>query len=507
MRRRTMLAASAAAPFWMHGHLHDAGGHALAPMRKKEVSMRQATPAATPQATPVPVDLGQLATAAFIYGYPLVESVGSQVHLATNPNSSVAAPINTFGHGRTLATLEEARAGGVVSPNADTLYSAAQVDVGPEPLVLRIPDIPDRYYVFQFIDAWTNNFAYIGQRSAGEQPGESLLVAPGWSGEAPAGMRVIHAPTALFAITARFLVAGEADLPAVHAVQDGVSLTPLSQYPTVADVTSRAFGDWPLPLPNPDVPKELAIWEAMRTWILAYPPHPDDVAYQQQFASLGLLSPESPYVDADHGLVGLLQAGEAGGREAMAQSGQTIFPQRNGWLDTREEFNYNLHFFEFGTIDAPEWKIADAEKRLMMRAVAANQAIWGNNAYEAYYPVTFVDVDGQPLSGEHRYRLHFDTPPPVDGFWSLTMYDTSDLLFVENPINRYTIGDRTEGLVVNADGSLDIWVQQESPGADKEANWLPAPAGTFRPMLRMYIPHDSAFDDAAWRLAPFERLQ
>lgn len=461
----------------------------------------------SPAATPIPVDLDALVTAAFIYGYPLVEGVNRQFYLASGQVTATSAPINVFGHSRTLATLEEARKAGVVSPNADTLYSIAQVDVGPEPLVLRIPEIADRYYVFQFVDAWTNNFAYVGERSAGAQPGESLLVAPGWSGEAPEGMRVIHAPTNLFLIAVRILVKGEDDLPAVHALQDGISLTPLSQYPDVADTSSRTFGDWDLPQPNPDVPKELAFWEAMRTWVLAYPPAPDDIAYQGQFASLGVLSPESPFVDADPGLVGLLQAGEAAGRALIAEQATTLFPLRNNWQDTRTEFNYNNDFFEFGTIDAPEWTIPEQETRLITRAVAANQAIWGNHAYEAYYPLTFVDADGQPLSGEHRYQLHFDTPPPVDGFWSLTMYDTTDLLFVENPINRYTIGDRTEGLVINDDGSLDIWVQQESPGAEKEGNWLPAPAGTFRPILRLYIAQPAVFDDAQWRLAPFERLE
>jgi hypothetical protein len=238
----------------------------------------------------------------------------------------------------------------------------------------------------------------------------------------------------------------------------------------------------------------------------AYPPHPEDAVFQQRFAPLGLLDAESPYVGASPDLVAVLQSGEAKARATVEAEGKAIFPLRNGWQDARDMFNYNARFLGFGTIDAPEWVIADPGHRRLMRAVAARQGLFGNHAYEAYYPFTFVDADGESLTGEYRYRLHFDAPPPVDGFWSLTMYDTTDFLFVENPISRYVIGDRTPGLAVNDDGSLDLWLQSESPGSQREANWLPAPAGPFRPMLRMYAPREEAFDDARWHLPSIERL-
>ncbi|MBZ4421282.1 DUF1254 domain-containing protein [Myxococcus sp. RHSTA-1-4] len=449
--------------------------------------------------------LEQLATEAFLYGFPLVEGVSGQVRLSTVPVASVAAPVNTFGHETTLATPERSRKAGVVSPNSDTLYTVAQVDVGPEPLVFRVPDIQGRYYVFQFIDAWTNNFAYVGLRSAGEHAGEFLLVPPGWSGEAPQGMRVIRAPTRLFMITGRLLVNGEEDIPNATKLAAALALIPLSQYPRLSDTRSRKLGDWPLPQPEPNVPQELMFWERLRTWAMAYPPHPDDAAYQQRFEPLGLLAQRSPYVGADPALAAALRAGEEAARATIDQEGQRLFPLRNNWQAAWEMFNYNTHFFEFGTLDAPRWKIAQPERSRLVRAVAARLAIWGNQAYEAFYPFTFLDADGAPLSGEHRYVVHFDQPPPVDGFWSLTMYDAPDFMLVDNPLRRYAIGDRTQGLQYNPDGSLDLYLQKESPGPGRESNWLPAPAGRFRPMLRMYVPRSEAFDDGKWRLPPIRR--
>jgi hypothetical protein len=377
--------------------------------------------------------------------------------------------------------------------------------VGPEPLVLRVPQVRDRYYVLQFIDPWTNNFAYVGQRTTGGRAGEFLLMAPGWNGQPPDRMPVIHAPTRLFTIGGRFLVNGQADIPNVATLQDALALLPLSRYPQPPDLAARRAGDWPLPQPVPGVPEELGFWERPRTFSQAWPPHPDDQAYQRRFAPLGLLASDSPYVDADTELAAALQAGEQQGRAHVEEQSQQAFGLRNRWQAIPELFNSNTHFFEFGTIDTPEWKIADPQRRRLVRAIAARVGLAGNHAYEVFYPITYLDADGQPLSGEHRYVLHFDQPPPVDGFWSLTMYDTPGFLFVDNPINRYSIGDRTQGLASNADGSLELYLQQDRPGPERAANWLPAPAGRFRPILRLYNPRPEAFDDRRWRLPAIQR--
>jgi hypothetical protein len=147
-----------------------------------------------------------------------------------------------------------------------------------------------------------------------------------------------------------------------------------------------------------------------------------------------------------------------------------------------------------GTINTPEWKIADRAKAHVVRAVAAQVGLWGNHAYEAAYAMLWIDENGEKLNGEQRYLLHFDEPPPAEAFWSLTMYDNEKFYLVANPIDRYSIGDRTPGIQFNEDGSLDLYLQNTSPGPEKESNWLPTPAGGFRPTLRMYQPGESVFD-------------
>jgi hypothetical protein len=447
----------------------------------------------------------QLAIEAFVYGYPLVEQTRT-LFAGAEGKGPFAAPVNTFKHVRVVLDAKMARELGIVSPNNDTLYTIATVDVGPEPVVLRVPEVHDRYYVLQFIDAWTNNFAYVGQRTIGDRGGEFLLAPPGWSGEAPGGMPVISAPTRLFVIGGRFLVNGADDIPNVAAAQDGLALIPLSTYPELPDLASRAAGDWPLPQPDASVPESLVFWERLRTFMRAYRPHADDLAYQERFEPLGLLADESPYPDADSELRAALQAGEEAGRAHIEEQSKTALPLRNQWQAVAELFNYNTHFLELGTLDTPEWKIDDPERSRLVRAIAARIGIGGNHAYEAFYPITFLDADGDELSGDNRYVLHFDQPPPVDGFWSLTMYDVPKFLFVDNPLDRYSIGDRTEGLRTNDDGSLDLYLQHDPPEPDQQPNWLPAPGGLFRPILRMYNPRPEAFDEARWHLPAIQKL-
>ncbi len=157
-------------------------------------------------------------------------------------------------------------------------------------------------------------------------------------------------------------------------------------------------------------------------------------------------------------------------------------------------FDYNLDHFELGAIDAPEWKIPDRTISYLVRAAAARAGLWGNHGYEAVYAQVFVDSDGRQLNGADRYEIRFPEPPPARAFWSLTMYDRPDYYLVANPIERYSIGDRTPGLVTAADGSITIRMQRDEPDAAARANWLPTPEGDFRPMLRIYIPAPSVLD-------------
>jgi hypothetical protein len=452
-------------------------------------------------------ELPALAKDAFVYGFPLVESMGTIYRMGMKAGVPMGAPVNTFGHARELVDAKTCRDLGIVSPNNDTLYSIAQVDVGPEPLVFHVPEMNGRYYVMQCVDAWSNNFAYVGTRATGTGEGDFLLTGPGWEGKGLAGMPVIHAPTRVFAIVGRFAVAGADDIPNVSALQDELSLTPLSHYPAKPDTSGRSVGDWPLPAPDKDVPEDLVFWETMRVWSQAFPPHPSETEYLRRFGQLGLLEKKTPYIDADPALRDALQAGEQEGRISLEKGARNAIPSRNRWSDTRDIFNYNVHFFEIGTINAPEWKIADPARRYLMRAIAAREGLWGNHAYEAYYPSTSMDIKGRQLSGDHRYVLHFERPPPVDAFWSITMYEVPQFYLVDNPIDRYAIGDRTPGLKFNADRSLDIYIQHEYPGPDRASNWLPAPAGAFRPILRMYMPGAEAFDERQWHLPPIRLME
>jgi hypothetical protein len=436
-------------------------------------------------------DLPALATEAFFYGYPIVANNNEVVRFVAHGLGSVpATPFNTFGHAKALAGPEDT----FVTVNNDTVYSIAPMDLGVGPMVLHVPDTAGRYYVLQFVDTWSNNFAYLGKRATGTGKADFLLVPPGWNGAAPEGMRVIHAPTRIFTIVGRIAVNGADDLQNVYALQNNFELRPLEP------------GREPegIPAPDPNVPHPLEFWEKMRVWMRAFPPSATDIEVQQRFAPLGLLDEKSPFVEADPALVATLDHGLAVAHDKMEQATKSQPALPSGWSLTTHAFDYNLDFYEIGALDAPEWKIASRNEAYLTRAVAARAGLWGNHAYEALYGMTYVDDKGEPLSGEYKYQIRFAPPPPVGAFWSLTMYDMPNYYLVANPINRYSIGDRTPGLKTNEDGSLTIYIQKDSPGADKESNWLPAPAGEFRPVLRMYQPGAEIFS-GEWTPPAIER--
>jgi hypothetical protein len=444
--------------------------------------------------------LVKLAAEAYVYGYPMVYTINEQLKHAEGgyPNGT---PVNVVGFAEKLLDPEA----DFVSPNNDTLYMNLEADVTREPLVFYVPDMNDRYYVMQFVDAWTNNFAYIGRRATGTKEGLFLLAGPDWQGEVPGGMTLVQSPTDIFHIVGRYAVDGEADVPNVQALQNQTWVTPLSRYPEMSDNSGRKHGDWDLAPWNRDVGEELVWWEKFRAWSQLFPPPAAERDYIQRFEPLGLLAEESPYVDPDPGLVALLKAGQKAGQEFIEQTGKAGGSPVNGWTMTTHLFDYNLDCFEVGAIDSPQWKIEDRAKAYVMRAIAAQLGLWGNHAYEAMYALVWVDDRGEKLNGENRYVLHFDKVPPVEAFWSLTMYDAHKFYLVANSINRYSIGDRTPGLKYNDDGSLDLYLQLDSPGPDKESNWLPAPEGDFRPTMRMYQPGEAVLD-GSWLPPAIKRL-
>ncbi|HWM15644.1 MAG TPA: DUF1254 domain-containing protein [Microbacterium sp.] len=417
-------------------------------------------------------DLEELAAQAYLYAFPLVFNLEQVERFVTTGVGALAsAPFNALSHARALATPQD----DFVSVNNDTVYSLAQLDLSGGPARLHLPDSGDRYYVMQFVDAWTNNFAYVGKRATGTAAADFLIVPPGWQGEPDAAATVIHAPTAIVTIVGRWACEGVDDLPAVRALQDALTLTP----------QGAGNGIPPARAATP----ALDFWERYRVWSQSFPPADRDAALQASFARLGLTG-DTPLDDLDDATKAALEAGFTKGGEALDAilTGGTS-PVVNGWQLTLHLFDYNLDFFEVGALEDPHWQITDPRTRLADRAAAAKAGLWGNHGYEAAYFMTYIDERGEQLSGDRRYQLRLSPTPPVEAFWSVTMYALPDFYLVPNEIERYSIGDRTPGIIPDDDGGITLTMSANVPADPKaRANWLPAPAGAFRPILRMYIP-------------------
>jgi len=435
-----------------------------------------------------------LVSSAYLYGFPLGFNLDQvQRFVSEGVGVSPAAAFNTFGHSRELAGPADT----FVSINNDTVYSIAQIDLSVGPVLLHVPDADERYYVLQFVDAWTNNFAYVGHRATGTREGDFLLVPRDWNGDTPEGARVIRFPTTIGSIVGRWAVASVDDLPMVHALQDATTLTPLGD--------ASPAGLAPL---DERVPHELLLLEKLRVWSQQFPPADRDLPLQHSLAPLGIADlGHSPYVDLPAETTAALAAGLAKGADTLDQvlhSGSGS-PTVDGWQLTLHAFDYNLDFFEVGTIDRDRFRITDPQRRIVARAGAAKAGLWGNHAYEAAYIMTYLDDHGEQLNGARRYTLRLHPTPPVGAFWSLTMYSMPNFYLVDNPADRYSIGDRTPGLVYDTDGGLTITISHERPidGAEA-ANWLPAPEGDFRPILRMYEPAEAVLNQE-YTLPPIKR--
>jgi hypothetical protein len=403
-----------------------------------------------------------------------------------------AVPFNTFAH----CAQAPAPMSAFVGVSDDTVSSLAQVDLGPGPLVLHVPDTDDRYYALALIDAWTNNFAYVGRRATGTAEAEFVLVPPGWRGELPPLPR-IDAPTRVFTVVGRTALDGPGGLPGVAAAQAGLGLHP------VEIDARRAEGP---PEGSKQVCDDLRFWEQLRVWMRAFPPSRAERDHARRFEPLGLLADPSPYIDPHPDLAWSLRNGFAAGRERLEQLADAGRALANGWSATLHAFDYNVDRLGPGTVDDPAWKISDRTQAHIARALATRLTPWGSHAYEATPAHVFVDREGRQLTGAHRYTLRLDPPPPTDAFWSLTMYDSPEFYLVDNPIDRYSIGSRTPGLHRDRDGSITIYLQNDPPpAADRRRNWLPAPAGDFRPVMRVYQP-GAAVLDGRYVLPPIVRV-
>lgn len=376
-----------------------------------------------------------------------------------------------------------------VSVGDDTVRSVAHLDLSGGPVLLHVPD-PDGvhrggvYRVLQFVDAWTNNFAYVGRRaSAIRRAGDWLVVPPGWAGDVPDGvLGVIDAPTSVVTVIGRSACDtggghGPDGQERVRAFQEQLTIT------YVEPGTHRTG----LPAPDPDVPEPLRFFEQLRVWMADFPPSAPDQAYQDRFQRLGLLEEgASPYVHADAGLVRALTEGAARGRALVDEaSGADAMP--GGWVMEPHLFDYNLDHYGVGTIDSPEWRIADRASSYRTRAVAARNALWGVHGYEAVYAHTLCDVGGARLNGAHSYVLRFEGRPPAGAGWSLAVYDMAGRRIGETSAGR--------GPAYAEDGSLTVRVQRERPDDPvAAANWLPTPDGDFRSVLGLCAPGAGILD-------------
>ena len=426
-------------------------------------------------------DAAKIASDAYVYGYPLVlMDLTRAVGTATPKPAGFRAPANQFVH---MRAFPDANFKYVVAPNADTLYSSAWLDLSRGPVMLSVPDTGRRYHLLPMLDAWTNVFAAPGSRTTGNGKGEFAIVGPGWTGSLPAGVEEVKAPTNMVWIIGRTQTNGKADYAAVHAIQDQYRITPASAWDTPytppAEVPVAQGIDTKTP-PAEQVAKMDAatFFSRLNALMASNPPAAADAPALARFAQIGV-APGKAFDERDLGEAGArgVESGvHAGFEEIMAAVKTPPGKVVNHWT-----FLGNAELGRYGT-------------NYLLRATVARMGLGANLREDAVYPNTAIDADGAPLSGANRYVIHIPKAqlPPVHAFWSLTMYG-ADHYFVDNPINRYAIGDR-DALKFNADGSLDLYIQHAPPDKDEEANWLPAPEGRFSLSLRLYWPKAAAVD-------------
>jgi len=418
-----------------------------------------------------------IAEEGFIYGLPIVMNYAVMNEYAVDKNSGqFKAPFNSIFNDAKVFTYKDTA---VVSPNSDTPYSMVWLDLRAEPMVITVPAVEkDRYYSVQLVDGNTYNYGYIGSRATGTGADSYLVAGPDWKGETPAGIRKVFRSTTPFGLTIfRTQLFNSDDLPNVLKVQSGYNTQPLS-----------AFLNQPAPAAAPKIDFVPATTKGIKENFYAYldaaleciPETPDNKEILAKLASIGI-GPGKTFDFKDLSLEhkAAVLAAMKEGDDKVEKYLNTGMKDVNGWKIGAL----------FGDRDfyKGDW---------LMRAAGARGGIYGNDAVEATYPMTRVDASGNTLDGsKHNYTLTFPAGqlPPVNAFWSVTMYDGKSQLLIKNPINRYLINSpMLPGMKKNADGSLTLYIQRESPGKDKESNWLPAPNDTIYLVMRLYWPKAEA---------------
>jgi len=410
---------------------------------------------------------------AYIYAFPMIANYKAMYEFFIDKSSSqYKGPFNTVISDSHVFTPKDTA---VVTPNADTPYSMLQADLRAEPIVFCVPDIEkSRYYSVQLIDMYTFNYGYVGSRSTGNVGGCYLVSGPGWRGITPPGvLKAFQSETQFSLLIFRTQLFGPNDIANVKKVQEGYTVTTLSQYthhpppppPPAVNFPKYTEDDF-----KTDFPKLL-------NFLLQFCPEvPEETAIRLQFATIGI-APGKPFdfSKLSDGQKAELAAAVKDGYAQIQNQRNDIGKNINGWR-VGSPFG-NRDFYNGDNL---------------RRAAAAMAGIYGNDAEEAMYPMAKTDGIGAPLDGsKHQYTLTFapNLYPPVNAFWSVTMYDGKTQLLIENPINRYLINSpMLPSLKKNADGSLTLYLQKDDPGPDKRANWLPAPNGPIMLVMRLYWP-------------------
>jgi hypothetical protein len=438
-----------------------------------------------------------IAEEGFIYGLPIVMNYAVMNEYAVEKgNPQFKAPFNQIKNEARVFTYKDTA---VITPNSDTPYSFAWLDLRAEPIVLSVPEVEKtRYYSVMLCDGNTYNFGYIGTRATGSEPGDYLVVGPDWKGDKPAGIKKMFSSTTPFAAAAyRTQLFNPQDMPNVEKVQAGYKVQPLSMFlnqPAPAAAPKIDF----LPATTAGIKEHF--FEYLDAALQFVPPSEDDKEVRAKLAKIGI-GPGKTFdlkdLSTDHKAAIMLgmKAGDEKVDKWLASGMKVI----NGW--GIGSFFGDRAFFN------GDW---------LMRAGAAKGGIYGNDAVEAAYPITRTTATGEPLDGsKHNYTLTFSAGqfPPVNAFWSVTMYDGKSQLLIKNPIDRYLINSpMLPDLKKNKDGSLTLYIQKDSPGADKESNWLPAPNDTIYLVMRLYWPKTEApsilpAGEGTWKPPSVQRVE
>ena len=432
-----------------------------------------------------------IAVDAYIYFYPLI------LMDITRKQSTNIEPGKEFGKGPmnmfvNVPQYPPPDFKGVVRSNFDTLYSIAWLDLTKEPQVVSAPDTNGRYYLLPMLDMWTDVFASPGWRTTGTQPGNFLVTPRGWSGTVPAGFTQIEAPTAYVWIIGRTKTDGPPDYDEVHKIQAGYKVTPLSEWgksPKPVEVRIASSVDMKTP------PKtQIDTMQADQFFVYAaellklHPPHLTDQPIIAQLKRIGFEPGKSfDITKVDPVVKKALEAAPAAAQSLMEWKVPTLARVVNYWSMNTDTMGVYGNYY-------------------LKRAIIAQLGLGANLPEDAIYPLNLADETGKPLDGESKYTIHFekDGTPPVNAFWSLTLYD-SDGFQVANSLNRFAVSSWMP-FKYNPDGSLDLYFQNESPGANKEANWLPAPKGPFNLTMRLYSPKSDALT-GKWNPPPITKIR